>query len=406
MKLSITNPLHRFHPKVIGSLYYGFFWASMSLFAGYFAIDLSHRGITEPQIGIINATRAICVVLIAPMITRAAERRRKRVRVLGLLIASQALIFLFYIFPDQFILFLGIVILSAILSGPIQALADGVIVRMTAKHQVEMGRMRMWGSLAFAVVGPLSGLVWARTGYLWMYVGSTILYLLTSLVASALEEPDAAPQLDEESAAAPERPLLQMVFSDWVLLFFLLAAFARAAGEQLFFSFSSLYIDDLTGNAFLAGLITAGSALLEIPVMLNVQKLIRRLGLVPVIFIGFGFQALGLLIFTLSTLPGLMYVGALVRNMGFAFFFISAVQFIDSRATEQEACTYQSIMNAMSWGLAPLIFSPLGGVIYSRLGAASVFQVATIIGFSALVLMVPSALLLRREKQPGATTAH
>jgi len=172
----------------------------------------------------------------------------------------------------------------------------------------------------------------------------------------------------------------------------------------MFFTFSGIYIDQLTDQAFFTGLINGGAAVLEIPVMMNAQRWIKRFGMEPILMSGFIIQAIGLGIFAFSFNPWVMFAGATLRNVGFALYFIAAVQYIDRRAGADDASTYQGLLSSFSWGLAPLIISPVGGWVYQALGGQAVFIAATIFSLLAAVVMIP--ILVRSRKKAQAVPSE
>lgn len=182
-----------------------------------------------------------------------------------------------------------------------------------------------------------------------------------------------------------------------MLALFLVVALLRSSGELMFFTFSGVYLDQLTSMAFFVGLMNGGSAVLEIPTMLFVQQWIKRFSMEVILITGLVVQAMGLGIFAFSFNPWVMFVGATLRNVGFALFFIAAVQFVDRRAGAENASTYQGLMSSISWGLAPLFMSPLGGWIYQALSGQAVFIFATAISALAAVVMVPILIRSRKE---------
>ncbi|NSW54165.1 MAG: MFS transporter [Anaerolineae bacterium] len=412
--MTTTTHLSQRQPAQIkASLYYGIMWGMMALSTTFISIDLNHRGVTETQWGIISALRALMTFLAAPIITRQADLRRTRVRWLRWIMILQAVVMLMFMIPRHFGAFLVLSLLSAVIGSAVMPLGDGVIVRMAQKHNLEFGRLRLWGSLGFAVFGTFGGWLWSEVGYSFIYIAGFLGYLVVAFFAGNLEEPAVheaeieIPVPEEEGLPLPKpKTIIQLLLGDTVLLLFLVAAFLRSSSELMFFSFSGIYIDALTGNAFYAGLINGGSAILEIPVMINAQRLIQRFGLAPLVVVGFFVQAAGLAVFALSSSPWLMYAGSTLRNMGFALYFVAAVQFIDRRAGKNDATSYQGLLSGISWGLAPLLATPLAGIVYQQWSAQWVFLLATLICTFSAVVMIPVAVLFRREEKQRAHQAE
>jgi MFS transporter, PPP family, 3-phenylpropionic acid transporter len=378
--------------------YYTIMWGTLALVSGFIAIDLNRRGVTETQWGILSALRAAVVFLASPMIARLADRREQRVKMLVLVLFINAFSILLYMLPDGFSGFLVVSLVVNLFAAGIMPLGDGVIVRMASRHKLAYGHLRLWGSIGYAVFGVLGGLLWRAIGYSLLYWVGFVMTIGVALLASRLEEPQAplgiGPNIPTSDSG---KTVAALLLGDTVLLIFLFAAFLRSSSELMFFSFAALYIDRLTGSAFFTGLITGGAAILEVPVMIYAQRFIRRMGLLPVVMMGFFIQAAGMALFTFTINPWVMFVAAALRNMGFAFYFVATVQFIDRRAGANNAVTYQGLLNSFSWGLAPLIVSPLSGWIYQHHDARLVFIISTVVALLSAFMMIPVRILAHRD---------
>jgi MFS family permease len=378
--------------------YYTLMWGALALVSSFIAIDLNRRGVTETQWGILSALRAAVVFLASPMIARLADRREQRVKMLVLVLFINAFSILLYMLPDGFSGFLVVSLVVNIFAAGIMPLGDGVIVRMASRHKLAYGHLRLWGSIGYALFGVLGGLLWRAIGYSLLYWVGCVMTIGVAFLASRLEEPQ-APLRIGSNIPAPDsgKTVVALLLGDTVLLIFLFAAFLRSSSELMFFSFAALYIDRLTGSAFFTGLITGGAAILEVPVMIYAQRFIRRMGLLPVVMMGFFIQAAGMALFTFTINPWVMFVAAALRNMGFAFYFVATVQFIDRRAGANNAVTYQGLLNSFSWGLAPLIVSPLSGWIYQHHDAQLVFIISTLVALLSAFMMIPVRIMAHRD---------
>ena len=388
------------------SMYYIILWGSLATASSFIAVDLNHRGVTELQWSIISAARSLVIFLATPLVTRFADRKNARVRVLQGALVLNALSTLLFMIPNGFTGFLLASLVMNLFGAGMMPLGDGIIVRMAHKHDIQFGRLRLWGSAGYMICGVLGGLLWDKIGFEYLYWIGCLATLLVAVVAARLEEPGEEKnelQSDAPSAKPLEptnkKTISQILRGDVVLLLFLIASLLRSTGELMFFNFSGIYIDQLTARPFFTGLINGGSAILEIPTMLFVQRWIKKFGLEPVILIGFIIQAAGLAIFAFSTNPWIMFLGASLRNVGFALYFVAAVQFTDYRAGVQNSATYQGLLSSISWGLAPLIISPLAGWIYQHLQGQWVFILATITSILAAIVMIPIMARSSKEKK-------
>ncbi|MEE4194048.1 MAG: MFS transporter [Anaerolineae bacterium] len=401
------KPLTKSAAYTRAATYYVSLWGALTIAGNFFAVDFHRRGVTEFQWSIITAMQSLVVFLISPLVTRLADRSQRRVQVLKTILVLNAFTVLLLMLPSEFPGFLLAMFLLYLVGTGISPVGDSIIVRMSRNHGLQYGRLRLWGSIGYVLFGVLGGLLWDAIGFGSMYWISSVASLGVALIAGRLEEP-----LPDETvgtsvplgldASSGNKTIFQMLSADPVLFLFLIAVLLRAAGDLMFLNFSGIYMDQLTGRAFFTGLVNGGSAILEIPVMLFAQQWIRKFGMVRIIIAGFIIQMIGLGIFALNLNPWIMFIGSIVRSIGFAFFVIAAVQFIDQRAGVENASTYQGLFNSVSWGLAPLVIAPLAGWVYQSMGGQAVFIGAALVSFLAVLVMVPVWMHTRKEIAPAS----
>ena len=134
-----------------GSLYYTLFWALIAIFAPFINLHWLEVGVTNQQLGYLSAVGPLMVLLLAPIISRLADLRSAHRELLALSLFGSGAAILGLGFAKDF---LGVLIggvalgIAACAFGP---LADGLIARMASRRRLEFGRMRLWGSVSFAL---------------------------------------------------------------------------------------------------------------------------------------------------------------------------------------------------------------------------------------------------------------
>jgi MFS family permease len=121
------------------------------------------------------------------------------------------------------------------------------------------------------------------------------------------------------------------------------------------------------------------------------------------LLIGYGLIGAGMLGSGLSTNPAMLMWFSLLKGPGFALFMVGTVVMVDRHAGEW-AATIQSLNSAASFGLAPLIASPVAGLIYDRISPAAVFLTAAgLIGCAMVVMAVGQQAEKRRQVAATST---
>lgn len=399
-------------PGLKGALFYAAFWGVVGLYEPYINIYFLRSGITPQQIGWLAAVLPLGVMVIAPLVSRLADRTRRRVIFLavGVLGFGAALTLPGWpFFRPAFLPILGFVALFAVFRSPIIALADSLIASMATRHALDFGRMRLWGSLAYTTTALLMGAVWQRAGFETMFRVTGASFLAVALVALLLEEvaassdavasPDTAALVEAAvSGDAVGRPRLVLApgIASLLAATFLLVAALFMAG-----TFVSVYLTQLGVSESLVGAAMGFGALGEVPGMLFGARIARKVGPTSALLTGYLLIAAGFLGSALIPAPAPQVVCAAARGMGFGVMLVSTVMTINTRSPRSLASTYMGILNAACWGLAPLLGGPISGWIFQSFGAPALFFTsATMTGLACLAILPTYAAW--RKPQPAA----
>ena len=261
---------------------------------------------------------------------------------------------------------------------------------MATAHSLNFGGMRLWGSLVFALISALLGLVWERTGLQTMFLVGGSLTLLIAWTPYLLEEKQ--PHNPDKTSAVPRPKVsaLDLILRDSRLLLILAALTLFGASLSIVFTFESIYVTYLGGSRAVIGVMIGLGALAELPPMLFSQRLLHRLGDFKTLLLSSILLGLACFGYWLAEDIWLILLVNIVKGLAFGLFFIAAVVIIDRRAPAGLTSTYQGLMAAVAWGLAPMIASPLGGWLYKSPQPRTLFLVAGLVVVVAGVVMVPA----------------
>jgi MFS family permease len=85
-----------------------------------------------------------------------------------------------------------------------------------------------------------------------------------------------------------------------------------------------------------------------------------------------------------------MLVFSVLRGFGFGIMLVSAVMIINTRAPRGFSSTYQGMLNAAGWGLAPLLGGPVSGWIFQTYGPQTLFLLAGGMSLAAGLIIAPT----------------
>ncbi|MEA2572964.1 MAG: transporter, family, 3-phenylpropionic acid transporter [Chloroflexia bacterium] len=306
----------------------------------------------------------LMALLVAPGISAMSDRRGWRIRYLVLSLAGTSLVLLALPVPTSFAWFLPVVALLAAVGSASIPVADSLVARTAARRGLSYGKMRLWGSVSWSVVAVVCGTLWQQTGFFLMFPIASLLFLATIFSALQLEE--------ERPIDSQVRPPLRLVVADNRLRVVLLATFILGIAMSSAYTFSGIYLDSIGGQS-LVGLFAGVTAACELPVMHWSEHITRRLGGPQTLILAYSLFGLGYLGLAFIQWAPLFLGVALVQGLGFGLFLPTTVRLFAEWAPPEWASTSQGILSAGLWGLAPLIASPLAGLIYDNAGPAAVF---------------------------------
>jgi MFS transporter, PPP family, 3-phenylpropionic acid transporter len=357
-------------------------------------------GLNESQIGWMAAVLPLCNMLINPLISRLADRTRRRVLILAITSLGFGAALTLFTLPGlklAFPLLLGMVGLVSIFRSPVNPLADSLIAGMASRHQLDFGQMRLWGSLFFTISAVCLGAVWQKIGFTNMFLASGVCFVLVIFSTLLLEEP-AAPALVEAEGFIRKPAQGQKTPLDPGLLCLLGATFLILAGLFMAGTFGAVYVTRLGGSTALVGAMMGMAALGEVPGMLLSSRIARRAGDTNMLLLAYGIVAAGLAGYTISTIPWVMLAFAALRGIGFGAILVNTVTILNNRAPRELASTYQGILSAACWGLAPLLGGPISGWAYQTFGPMPFFLGAAVITLLGAALLLPTYQLWKEPR--------
>ncbi len=370
------------------------------MFEPFLNVFLLKNGLDGTQIGWMAAVLPLCNLLINPLISRLADRTQHRVTILALTslgFGAALMVLAFSGMGLTFPVLLGIFGLISIFRSPVNPLADSLIAGMASRYQLDFGHMRLWGSLIFTLSALILGVVWQQTGFSLMFFASGICFLPVILVALLLEEP--APFEKQQPDPNLSMPITRGISAlDPGLLCLLGGTFLMLAGLFMSGTFGAVYVTQLGGSPALVGALMGIAALGEVPGMLFGSRIARKIGDTNLLFAAYLLIACGLAGYTVSTSPWILLTFAALRGIGFGAVLVNTVTILNKRAPRELASTYQGILSAACWGLAPLLGGPIGGWVYQTYGPIAFFLTAAVIAIFGAILLLPT---YRLWKDPG-----
>ncbi|HST04943.1 MAG TPA: MFS transporter [Chloroflexia bacterium] len=371
-------------PTTRGSLFYLGVSGASATFFPFINVFYADRGLSGREIGLLTAIGPVVALIAAPLLVALADRHGWQVQMMVVGLAGVALTTLILPLAQPFAVLLAVVGSNGLIGSTVGSISDGTIAQMAVRHQINYGKMRLWGSVAWVVMSLLGGFLWPLFGLWLMFPLASLLFVVTMFAARLLG--------DDGSSAKVERQPLRLITGAGRFWAVLICAVFMSLGAVMARTFSAIYIDRLSGQT-LVGLYAAVAAAIEIPAMLWAAHVVRRVGgpftlALSCLLMGGAFLGLAII-----PRPELLLLAALVEGTGFGLFVTATVRLVADWAPRGKVATYQGLLNAGSSGLAPLAAGLLGGAIFDAAGPQTVFIASMAAAVAAVVVLLLAQVL-------------
>jgi PPP family 3-phenylpropionic acid transporter len=277
------------------------------------------------------------------------------------------------------------------------------LVHLGDEHMSDYGRIRSWGSAAYAIGCLAFGALLQATSVGWqmpIFAACGIVMLVWSgtLPRDRPSELSTHGKLGSVGAVFREAPRF------W---FFLVAVFLLWTGFNAAWNFISLRITDEGGGPLLIGIGTALGGLVEVPTMRTSSRLQQRLGLRKVYMIGCAVYATGFLLWGSVSDPTVLSVLTVLEGVGFSLLFTTGVVIVGRLLPQSLYSTGNSVAQMVAFGVGPIVGAGVGGYVYEHLGAPFTFLGASLLAAAAgaVAWFALSAPELSRPGSGGAAEA-
>ncbi|MGM9521587.1 MAG: MFS transporter [Oscillospiraceae bacterium] len=251
------------------------------------------------------------------------------------------------------------------------SLVDNILVRSCAEHGYNFGLQRAGGSLTFALCGALCTLAVPKLGAastFWLY--SVVLIPSLFFLCRTPE-----PRYVSKRGKLELRSLLSNK-PYWVFVIFM---FVYYLASKPFHSLMTLYMQEKGMSTAMYGLVVAFRAALEVPSLLLMVRLRRKVPLPLLvilggIFLGITSLSMGLAV---KSFPAFLLI-QVFTGLGNGLNIGSATNYINSIAPDDLKATASSIL-MMAASLAGLLGNLFGGPIIEWLGSEMFYTILGVI---------------------------
>ena len=372
------------------------FWMTYCMVVGFSVTYLLSCGYSNSEAGYILASANICALILQPFLADLADHSKK-INAMTILLVSIAIIFvcsigLFFIGIRSAVLTLIYVVMITLANAVIAFLTSVQFLMDTSKSKINFGLCRAGGSLCFAILSALMGIMIERIG---MKSIPTTLFIITLLIVVLCMYITRHRINDKQTTGST----LEKRQSSSLFVFFREnPKFMILSVAMLFIYYAHAFITNFTisivrnvgGNHREMGYLIAFMALMELPGMIGFKEISRRFKVSSLLLFSMIMFSMKAIVVWLSPSLITLTFGFALQVVSFALYIPASVQYANIIIDEKDTVKAQMMFNFMQAGGA--VFSSIiggwlidfSGISHALLVGAILSCIGTMIAFMGI----------------------
>ena len=372
------------------------FWMTYCMVVGFSVTYLLSCGYSNSEAGYILASANICALILQPFFADLADRSKK-INAMTIFLVSIEIIFvcsigLFFIGVRSLILTLIYIVMITLANAVIAFLTSIQFLMDTSKSKINFGLCRAGGSLCFAILSALMGIMIERIGMKSIPLALFIITLLIIGLCIFITRHSINGNIKAVLTLEKKRSSSLVVFFKENPRFMILSI------AMLFIYYAHAFITNFTisivrnvgGDNREMGYLIAFMALMELPGMIGFKEISRRFKVSSLLLFSMIMFSIKAIIVWLS--PSLMTLtfGFALQVVSFAIYIPASVQYANIIIDEKDTVKAQMMFNLMQTGGA--VFSSIiggwlidfSGISHALLVGAILSCIGTMIAFAGI----------------------
>lgn len=366
--------------------FYFLLFAGFAFLSPFFILYLQSLGFSGAEIGVMAGITPLITFFGALFWTGLADLTRRHRLVMTVGMAVEVAGYILFPFLRGFIVVLSAAIVVNFFFAPVPSFADNAAMFMLGEKKEYFGRIRLGGTIGYALAGPLAGMLIGYFGLRAGFWSAAVVFLLALFLSQGFIH---APSKATPPSKGGIRTLL--LNPRWIL--FLIVSLSSGLALAGMNSFLLPYMKELGADTSTMGIALAIGAVTEIPVLFFGHRLIRWLKPHRMFMLAMTVIGIRLLLLAFCSTSTLVLLVLLLCGFAFSAMWIAGVAYANQRAPEGMSATAQGLFGAMVVGFGTAVGGFLGGVLLESLGGRGMYL---IFGSIVLATVMIAALLEMR----------
>jgi PPP family 3-phenylpropionic acid transporter len=361
--------------------------AAKNLFSQYF----DQIGFSATQIGILMAILPVVTLFVNPFWFKMGEKfTEKKVYVVLALMTAFTIwgVFVFEGFISKLIFFS---VASVFYASVIPLGESRIITSLKIKKRL-YGRVRLWGTIGFGTTAVLIGML-VKTGFYNVFLVFSVVMLLSLPFLKYFSFSDTKKAEDKKQKEHEGKG----TFSTFLLL--TAGMFCGVTMNAFHNTFIPVLTREKGFDVSTVGIVFMAMAFSEIPFLLYADKIVKRLGYLPVLTAGIFFEGLRIILVTLSGSLITLIFSEFFHGVTYILVYFSLFTYIHYELPKNQITRAQSIFWMVRSGLTYITGSLLGGFLIDMLTSITAFRLMGIFALSVSAFITLVSLFSRWKKR-------
>ena len=335
------------------------FYLPGATFGAYIGVYYRSQGITVSQIGLLSAIGPLLALIMQPLWGVLSDRTGKHMMVLRLALIGSAAGVLCYYRADRFWIFAACVFLYSLFNCAIGPIGDSIVVDMAQENDLKFSSIRLGGTLAYAVVVIFAGMYlkthptasFGITACAWLMMLSITFFMSGNVKKYKCEK----------------KAGISLILKNKKILFVLFYACVFQIVLGCYGSFLGLVVTDMGYDNVTIGRLMCVSALSEVPVLLCINYLSRKIRIEYLLMIAGVVMSVRIWLPLTGSIAG-VFLGQSLQGMTYMIMYYSGVMFLNKNLPRELHGTGQSLFYMVQSGVACTFSNIVGGWLGGRIG--------------------------------------
>jgi PPP family 3-phenylpropionic acid transporter len=369
---------HKISLKYIIASQYFLYFGVFGIFLPYFNLYCYHIGFTGFQIGALSALRSVTLVLFSLAWGVLADRFQIRRPIYILCNIASALIWIFYLFTENFWVMLIITGFYGMFYAPIISFLEAFSLDVLGTEKKSYGRLRMWGSIGFILVVISLGKI------IDLFSVSLILVLILagSLVQASISFKIPDINISKKDLFSSDTKSLLNIR----VVIFLFCAFLMLVSHGAYYGFFSIHLENLGYSNTFIGVAWAIASAAEIFLMIKSYRIFTCFSPEKILTLSFIVAAIRWFILFFATSETIILISQLLHAVTYGTFHMASILYIDLLSPNKNKTLGQAINNAATYGLGLMVGFFLSGYLYENMDASFLFIISSLIAMAGGVI--------------------